>query len=755
MVAPGSSSKSDDSTTCVSVLILTTKRRITSKQAAAHLRFVPWKDRHVRYLPPGPDHGFLKEELEVRSISEELNPRAPQIFFGMADDLVLHVHFGHNSELKNGITVGLARLVIQKYAAWDYRYLHEVRVSRAASSRLQVADLPYNLFWINSDPNDTASNISDELQLLIDKHAKPTRENVSQAFSEPLTVELEKDLDGFLLKEYEYDYGALHPPYNKGAKQPDIPANRTEVLHPLFIVQSKQSIQIGHLTDLHVDVRSDVYEENIRQAGEKVKFNNWNKSCVELYNRAAQSCDVLMLTGDLIDYGRGHLGLPNRDSLGDDAMYHVDRNWFLFYYLIASGDSYRKPVYTILGNHDWRLNPYPPFAVAGAPSPKSLIHDYERLRPNAGNTKAERKKADKEWGKKLREVLQKAHGPGYRKSVSYRFESTSEFELIQENPELAWGTVWKLVKQKGTLDLEHLPTETSEASIAWYLLLINPFLDYSFPLPDGYHVLMLDWGRREDVLFPLVVEGKQYPFMPWQAGSASEPGPKAKNCLSDLQKNMVEVFLAKPELAKVLCVHAPPIGPYPHWTDDQLLSGVIEEEIDEETPGWWQYRNMYPDEPASKTFYHHFFAVSPKDQVFGDEADYGVLQKHREWLIEQLRKEEAHVRLVLSGHIHRNGLFVVYIPGGNDVPADLKGQLFARRVAPKTVAGAGLPAVSNTPEGVQGPLYVNTTSAGPRGHAYPAFPKKDNDLYVDPGYAEIHLASDGKIDMLKFRTATS
>ena len=87
---------------------------------------------------------------------------------------------------------------------------------------------------------------------------------------------------------------------------------------------------------------------------------------------------MVLLTGDLIDYGRGQSAWRSagriRNALGRNDAYHDDRNWFLFYYLLASGENYTKPAYTILGNHDWRLNPYPPFAP-GAPEPKSLFHD--------------------------------------------------------------------------------------------------------------------------------------------------------------------------------------------------------------------------------------------------------------------------------------------------------------------------------------------------------------------------------------------
>ena len=101
-------------------------------------------------------------------------------------------------------------------------------------------------------------------------------------------------------------------------------------------------------------------------------------------------------------YGRGHWGVQARDRLGDDKYYHADRNWFLFYYLLASRDAYKQPSYTILGNHDWWFNPYPPLIKGALPTPDTLINNYEQF------TQEEQ-----------RDILRKAHGPGYDRQFSY------------------------------------------------------------------------------------------------------------------------------------------------------------------------------------------------------------------------------------------------------------------------------------------------------------------------------------------------
>jgi hypothetical protein len=759
VVDPGDPSKSDDATTCVTVVIISKRPRITRKQAAEHLRFVPWEDRHTRYLPPSSANSFIEDEIQVRATPEswEESIKNPGVVAPYADDFALQLYFGYDKTINNGFSGGLSRFVLKKYEEWGYRYLQEIRVSRGASSR--VAAGRYNLFWINADAKDTKNDISDELALLIESFAKPTRQNLMSSLSDRFgdNTDQAKDFESFLLKEYEYDYDALHRPYNQGVSQQADPARRTEVLHPLFVQKAVPHLQIGHITDLHVDVRSDVYEYNLKKGGficeiggqkiwgEHVDFNNWNTSVTKLYTQAKQSCDVLLLTGDLIDYGRGHMGIPSgkQDSiaadLSDDGAYHVDRNWFLFYCILASGTSYVKPTYTILGNHDWRINPYTPFAIAGAPDPKSLINDYNRYKPQHTGSNQE---AEEELYKCLNKILLKAHGPGAEKAFTYLMEATNTLEFAKEQPEEFYKTLWALLKNTQTMNIKNAPTETKIESVAWYLLLINPFLDYAFHLPGGYDILMLDWAKDENVLFPIVVNGKEWDYLPTQAAVAAAAGPKARNCLTDLQKHLVEQFVAKPGVAKVLGIHAPPIGPYPAWTDDTLASGRMDLPEDDHSK---HYKTIYPD--GTSVSWRPIYAVRPPDGPFGEAADYGSFEKYRDWLINQLGKDGASVRLVFSGHIHRNGLFVVYTPQSSA----LAGLMLVRGITAPMVGGSNPPEVTRLPEGEHGPLYVNTTSAGPRGHIY--LPGAAE--YVDSGYSVTVLSSNGTIQKVEFRSAKS
>src|SRR5207244_3682895 len=52
-------------------------------------------------------------------------------------------------------------------------------------------------------------------------------------------------------------------------------------------------------------------------------------------------------------------------------------------------------------------------------------------------------------------------------------------------------------------------------------------------------------------------------------------GPKAKDCLTKVQKELVEHVATSGVKAKILAIHAPPIGPWGYWKDDELSQGRV------------------------------------------------------------------------------------------------------------------------------------------------------------------------------------
>jgi hypothetical protein len=430
--------------------------------------------------------------------------------------------------------------------------------------------------------------------------------------------------------------------------------------------------------------------------GVPVQFNNWNRAFAGLYADAKREARAILMTGDLIDYGRGHVGLidggRHRHELGLDHRYHPDRNWFLFYYLLASGGRYTQPVYTSLGNHDWRLNPYPPFAP-GAPSPWALIHNHRAQFDNPVRRKA------------LKEIIEIAHGPGHDKSFAY-----PDLDLRR----IARGAAGYLI---GDLDIPGSPVQTNVDSVIWYLLLINPFLDYAFAHPGGQQILMLDWAEDEELFNH---------DAPRDERGLSE---RAANSLTPLQEWHVSAFARAPGRAKLIGIHAPPLGPSSDWNDDDLVKG-------EKSYPWARaplMRRPYEIQRTRVTR-HGIFAVAPKGQPVGVAAEYGSIVRRRDWFVREVARPGAGIRLVLSGHIHRFGLLAAY-PARNDPQT-----LLMKSVNLQEVQGAG-PGRASRFRNFPGPLYLNTTSAGPRGNVY-APPWRS----VAPGWSLVTLAADGRIE---------
>lgn len=164
------------------------------------------------------------------------------------------------------------------------------------------------------------------------------------------------------------------------------------LFHPFSIVreQARKYLNVGHLTDLHVSTLWDYFDEKIFPSYKQDKsdvtnndgrdprrdadslfeaiadrYNNPNLNVRNLtyqLNRSGRKngkpgplVDILIQTGDILDFNRGFNLNPRHDP---DKDYVFNLNWLRYYELLLL--DYERPTYTVLGNHDWRLNPYPP-----------------------------------------------------------------------------------------------------------------------------------------------------------------------------------------------------------------------------------------------------------------------------------------------------------------------------------------------------------------------------------------------------------
>ena len=78
----------------------------------------------------------------------------------------------------------------------------------------------------------------------------------------------------------------------------------------------------------------------------------------------------------------------------------------------------------------------------------------------------------------------------------------------------------------------------------------------------------------------------------------------------------------------------------------------------------------------------------------------------------------------------------------------VEGEYLVRSLDQGEFRGTKVPSVSHLTKDLRAPLYINTTSAGPRGHIYLT---EGKELYIDPGYGRIELMADGVISQVSFR----
>ena len=173
----------------------------------------------------------------------------------------------------------------------------------------------------------------------------------------------------------------------------------------------------------------------------------------------------------------------------------------------------------------------------------------------------------------------------------------------------------KAIVSSETLEDKDLPTETHIDSIAWYLLTINPFLDYRCELPGGYRVLMLDFAKRESLLIYDTRLGKNYGYV--HPGSGQSRGPRALSCLTRTQQWMVSQFLQLPGKAKVIGIHTPPLGPYPDWSEMDLVRGFKTYGKPLEARGPLTYR-FEPSGGGQALKGHPLFAIRPDGRAVRD-----------------------------------------------------------------------------------------------------------------------------------------
>lgn len=223
------------------------------------------------------------------------------------------------------------------------------------------------------------------------------------------------------------------------------------VHHPFYIGE-KDYLNIAHVSDSHLAARlwmletrwninfEDVWRRSTLTDEKPGDFSNFNDQFSYILKaiNADKDIDVIIHTGDITDYNRGHNNAEGRNDFSKD--YHRNMNWLLFYQLLYH--NYEKPFFSVLGNHDYRVHPYPPNPIL--------------------------------LSRRIRELFNMAPMVNLTRN---------EMNTIHENPHSLYITQNHLINR--------------DYAVHWYSLVMNPFLDYQV-FYGGMAFLLLDWNRRED-----------------------------------------------------------------------------------------------------------------------------------------------------------------------------------------------------------------------------------------------------------------
>ena len=236
------------------------------------------------------------------------------------------------------------------------------------------------------------------------------------------------------------------------ALEPPSFANDSVMRHHPFYIGNTDYLNIGHISDSHLAARMDMLEErwnrNFNDAwhksslsgGKPGDFSNYNSQFEHILKalNKDKTVDLIIHTGDITDYNKGYHNEEGENDLNRD--YYLDKNWSLFYRLLY--ETYEKPFFSVLGNHDYRLNPYSPNPV--------IIH------------------------RRIREFFNMAPTVNLTRS---------EMNTLHEDPYSL-----NIIKN-------HIVKEPY--AVRWYSLVINPLLDYQV-FYGNMAFLMLDWNLGED-----------------------------------------------------------------------------------------------------------------------------------------------------------------------------------------------------------------------------------------------------------------
>lgn len=455
-------------TTRLSLIILCQTNTLTTDVAAQHLKVSPWADK---------DKGRTVTTKDIQRLYDTDNASVTLSACYDASPDILGLGLKGPDHGDGTHEVRLSHLSVFPWilkSLKDYKYLYKIT--------LDLKDWPegmYNIWWVNAADYHTVKERPSWWNFV-----RHTKDFFTGEDEFPRTFKME-------LKEFGADVVDM----SNNPKKMNLDENiRASIYHPFFVT-TKTDFSIGHVTDIHLDSRMEVYgqceasvievKDNCPPAAHgkkrgvpcnsyhspiKDRIANFNQIFTNICEKLIEKkADAIVITGDLVDYNRGLHSIQTHrtcftpvskvwEALGsdvtEDTWYQDDRNWFLFYRKLL--ELYDRPdavpIFTMLGNHDYvnyGMAPWP--TILGSVPWNGVFDQNLTLYESA-----------------------LCFGEGYNSGKAF------------------------------TKDIDERTDH-----VEWYTIFINPFMDYVVNLGD-LSLLMVDWGVESNVIGPGVktkVEG--------------------------------------------------------------------------------------------------------------------------------------------------------------------------------------------------------------------------------------------------------
>ncbi len=455
-----------------------------------------------------------------------------------------------------------------------------------------------------------------------------------------------------------------------------------KLVHPFFRLEgSKNRLNVAHVTDTHVSTRWELFEKKLPQSN----FNNYNKRFSEILSQinTEGAADAVILTGDMIDYNRGLYDRTSQDDVFAKYLFNV--NWLLFYEELL--ENYEKPVFTVLGNHEYLPNPYPTLTQIDVGADWWLIGLGTIL--SAGVLGfvlgffgiSERQSFGSDMNLTIAQVESLCkEGSDERYTLEMDLIGDAN-PLIDARKKMNESKIEEILRNKAGEQIDD-PTGiwyTNVEAVTWYYLVINPFSDYCITYGET-SFLLLDWNEKAVIGSLLLL-------------------PRPVDCLSRKQKELLDTWIQQgtADQLRVLCTHAPIIHTTPAVGARWLVDGMLKDEHDQILTRDDDLR--YDNEIK--------MALPPRDKLMSVDEENELHKRKVMWGIvsDETRAEllttlhppsgQYPIHLILSGHTHTNKIFQI----------EQDGLVHLKRATDEPF-----------PIGAQhSPLYVVTTSGGPIG----------------------------------------